>query len=81
MIGIAILPPEVRFAIEKVIDYCQPGEQQHYEENDRPAGHVAEDIAKVRNWLDSTLTSEPPFLNPQTNNGNEQPAFLRKIMD
>lgn len=41
-------------ALGRVLDYVEPEESKHYEENDGPADHIYHDVCAVRDWHTNT---------------------------
>jgi len=48
----------IRSHIDVLVNYDFGDEEKHYEENDRPAGHVYESLKAVSEWLDGAYSEE-----------------------
>lgn len=55
------IDPRTRDSVRKITDYLHDDEEKHYEESDREAGHIFEDVQKVEEWLADNRPDVPTF--------------------
>jgi hypothetical protein len=56
------IPNHLRTALDRVLEYAIPDEQENYEEARHSASeHIYEDMLALRNWLGPVAPAEPRY--------------------